>query len=141
MRTIHWDLMGPVLAQVLFNITIMTLVVTLFGTFVMKYFARTVPLLSLALIFFWAMFRVLIVTVIITFIGVIFDISVGMLSSIFTFIGVGIVGWLITRHMSKHYGMPRKFPAVGAKVMTTLFIIMWVIVITVYLLTVGFKMP
>jgi hypothetical protein len=140
-RTIHWELMGPALGQVIFNITIMTLVVTLFGTFVMKYFVRTVPLLSLAFIFFWAMFRVMLVVVVITFIGVIFDVPAGPLSGVFTFLGIGAVGTLITRHLGKHYGLPTKFPASGAKTIFVLFILMWVIVIAVYLLTVGFKMP
>lgn len=141
MRTIHWELMGPVLGQVLFNITVMTAIVTLFGTVVLKYFARSVPWLSHAFIFFWAMFRVMLVVLVITFIGVIFDIPAGPLSGIFTFLGIGAVGTLITRHLGKHYGLPTKFPAVGAKTIFVLFILMWVIVIAVYVLTVGFKMP
>lgn len=141
MRTIHWELMGSVLGQALFNITVMTAIVTLFGTAALKYFARSVPWLSHAFIFFWAMFRVMLVVLVITFVGVIFDIPTGPLSGVFTFLGIGAVGTLITRNLGKHYGLPTKFPAIGAKTMFVLFILIWVIVIVVYLLSVEFKMP
>ena len=81
------------------------------------------------------MFRVMLVVVVITFIGVIFNISAGPLSGVFAFLGIGAVGTLITRYFSKHYGLSTKFPAVGAKTMFVLFVLMWVIVIAGYVLT------
>jgi len=69
---------------------------------------------------------------VITVVGVIFDLSAGTFSGILAMIGVCIVGWLITRHMARRYGIPTKFPAIGAKVMTTMIVLMWVIIGVVY---------
>ncbi len=79
------------------------------------------------------MFRVMLVVVALTFAGVIFGISAGALSGVFSLLGVGAVGWLITRDLAKNYGTPTKFPAVGAKVMLSLFVLMWILVGVVFL--------
>jgi hypothetical protein len=96
MRTINWSVLGPVLLQVMLNVTIMTLVMTLFGTAVLKYFVRNVPLLSHAFIFFWAMFRVMVVAAVCIVVATIFDIHAGLFSAVFAILGMGAVGTLIT---------------------------------------------
>ena len=52
MHNIRWDLLPGVISQVLINIAIFTLVLTIFGAGILKYFVRTVPLLSHAILFF-----------------------------------------------------------------------------------------
>jgi hypothetical protein len=101
----------------------------------MKYFVRQVPLISHAIIFFWAAFRVLLVVVVFTFLGVIFNISTGTLSGLLGLLALSAVGWLITRHLAKNYGTPTKFPSVGAKVMASMLVISWIFVGGIWFLT------
>jgi hypothetical protein len=43
MHNIRWDLLPGVISQVLINIAIFTLVLTIFGAGILKYFVRIVP--------------------------------------------------------------------------------------------------
>lgn len=141
MREIHWDLMGPALGHALFYTALLSLAYTLLGMFIMKYFVPKVPLISHAIILFWAIFRVMLVAIVLIFAGVMFNISAGPLSGVLSLLGMCAVGWLITRHMTKNYGTPTKFPAVGAKVMFSTLVLMWVLIIIVYVATLVFGAP
>jgi hypothetical protein len=134
MRQIHWDMFAPSLAQALYILTILC-VWTIVGTFVMKYFVRQAPILNLAAILFWAIFRVQIVLLALVFLASIFGISLTPLSALLGMLASCAIGWLVTQHLSRNYGVSKKFPAVGAKVMTTLFMITLLIVVTVIVIT------
>ncbi len=88
----------------------------------LKFFVPPVPLLRAAIIVFWATFRVLLVFVAATFITVIFSIHMSpALNGVFAIIGLCAIGSLITHHLGQHYGLPTKFPAAGAKVVTSAY--------------------
>jgi hypothetical protein len=135
MLQIGWDAMAPAPIQALFTLVIFSVIWTLVGMFAMKYFVRQVPLLNLAAILFWATFRVQIVVLASIFLGGIFGISIRALSGLFSVFALCAVGWLVTQHLSRNFGVPTKFPAVGAKVMTTMVIITWLIVIAIIVIT------
>jgi hypothetical protein len=134
MPQIHWTALAPSLAQALYMLTILC-VWTIVGMFVMKYFVRQVPILNHAAILFWAIFRVQIVVLALILLISIFGFSVRPLSGLFGVLASCAVGWLVTQHLSRKYGVPTKFPAVGAKVMTTMFIITLLIVIAIIVMT------
>jgi hypothetical protein len=127
--------LAPTLAQALFTLVIFCVIWTLVGMFVMKYFVRQVPILNHAAILFWATFRVQIVALALVFLGGIFGISLRALSGPLSVLALCAVGWLVTQHLSRNYGVPTKFPAVGAKVMTTMVVITWLIVIATIVVT------
>ena len=124
----------PSLDQSLFVIIVFC-VWTLVGTFVMKYFVRRVPILNHAAILFWAALRVQIFVLTLILLRSVFNISIGPLSGLFSVLALCAVGWLVTQNLSRNYGVPIKFPAVGAKVMTTMAIISLVIVIAIIVIT------
>jgi len=130
MQQIHWGAVAPSLAQALYMITILC-VWTIVGMFVMKYFVRQVPILNHAAILFWAILRVQIVVLALISLCSAFGISVRALSGPFGLLASCAIGWLVTQHLSRKYGVPTKFPAVGAKVMTTIFIITLLVVIAI----------
>ena len=134
MQQIHWDALAPSLAQALYMITILC-VWTIVGMFVMKYFVRQVPILNHAAILFWAILRVQIVVLPLISLCSAFGISVRALSGPFGLLASCAIGWLVTQHLSRKYGVPTKFPAVGAKVMTTIFIITLLVVIAIIVIT------
>jgi len=103
--------------------------------FVMKYFARRVPLLNHAAILFWATLRVQIVAFGLIYLGRVFGISLRSLSSLLGLLASCAVGWLVTRDLSRKYGTPTKFPAVGAKVVITMIIITLLIVVAIIVIT------
>ena len=133
MPHIYWAL-APSLYQALFT-GIVFCVWTLVGTLVMKYFVRQVPILNHAAILFWATFRVQIVVFALIILGSIFGISVRPLLGFFNVLALCAVGWLVTQHLSRNYGVPTKFPAVGAKVMTTMVIISLLLVVAIIVIT------
>jgi len=134
MRQIPWDALGPLPAQALYMGAILC-VWTIVGMFVMKYFARRVPLLNHATILFWATLRVQIVAFGLIHLGSVFGISVRSLSSLLGLLASCAVGWLVTRDLSRKYGTPTKFPAVGAKVVTTMIIITLLIIVAIIVMT------
>jgi len=107
----------------------------LVGVLVMKYFVREVPILNHAAILFWATLRVQIVVLALIYLGGVFGFPLRALSSLFSVLSLCAVGWLVTRHLSRNYGVPTKFPAVGAKVTTTMVIITLLIVIAIIVIT------
>ena len=135
MWQIHWDTLPMAPTQALFILAIFCVVWTLIGMFVMKYFVRQVPLLNHAAILFWATFRVQIGALVLVSLASIFGISVRALSGLFSVIVPCAIGWLVTQHLSKSYGVPTKFPAVGAKVVATMIVITWLIVIAIIVIT------
>jgi hypothetical protein len=135
MWQIHWGALALAPARALFTLAIFCVIWTLVGMFVMKYFVRQVPILNHAAILFWATFRVQIVALALIYLGGIFGISLRALSALFSALALCAVGWLVTQHLSRNYGVPTKFPAVGAKVMTTMVIITWLIVIAIIVIT------
>jgi len=134
MQQIHWDALAPSLAEALYMITILC-VWTIVGMFVMKYFVRQVPILNHAAILFWAILRVQIVVLALISLCSAFGISVKALWGPFGLLASCAIGWLMTQHLSRKYGVPTKFPAVGAKVMTTIFIITLLVVIAIIVIT------
>lgn len=118
MPHMYWAL-APSLYQALF-IGIVFCVWTLVGTLVMK---------------FWATFRVQIVVFALILLGSIFGISVRPLLGFFNVLALCAVGWFVTQHLSRNYGVPTKFPAVGAKVMTTMVIISSLLVVAIIVIT------
>ncbi len=135
MRQLHWDGLALVPAQALFTLAIFCVVWTLVGMFVMKYFVRQVPILNHAAILFWATFRVQTVVLASIFLASIFGISLRPLWGLFSVLVPCAVGWLVTQHLSRNYGVPTKFPAIGAKVATTMVVITWLIVIANIVIT------
>ena len=133
MQHIHWAL-APSLNQALFTIIVFG-VWTLIGAFVMKYFVRQVPVRNHAAILFWAALRVQIVVFALILLGSIFGISIRPLSGLLSVLALCATGWLVTQHLSRNYGVPTKFPAVGAKVMTTMAVILLLIVIAMFVIT------
>ena len=127
-----WDAFS---AQALFTLVIFWAIWVFAGMFVMKYFVRQVPILNHAAILFWASFRVQIVVLALMFLGRILGVSQQVLSGILSVLALCAVGWLVTQHLARNYGVPTKFPAVGAKVMTTMFAITWLIVIAMIVAT------
>jgi len=67
--------------------------------------------------------------------GSIFGISLRPLSGLFSALALCGTGWLVTQHLSRNYGVPTKFPAVGAKAMTTMAVITLLIVIAIIVMT------
>ena len=133
MWQIHW-LWAPSLAQALFTI-IAFCVWTLIGAFVMKYFVRQVPILNHAAILFWATFRVQIAVFALILLGSIFGISIRPLLGLLSVLVLCATGWLVTKNLSRNYGVPTKFPTVGAKVMTTMAVITLLIVVAMFVIT------
>ncbi len=131
----YWDVLAAAPAQALFTLVIFCVVWTRVGSLVMKYFAPQVPVLNHAAILFWATFRVQIAVLALIFLAGIFGISLRPLSAVFGVLVPCAVGWLVTQHLSRSYGVPTKFPAVGAKVATTMVVITWLIVIAVIVIT------
>jgi hypothetical protein len=135
MHTIRWDLLPGVISQVFINMAILTLVLTIFGALVLKYFVRTVPLLSHAILFFWAVSRVLFVVIAVTFIVVLTRIEIPTaFAGLFSLVCMCAVGWLITHDLAKRHGVPSKFPGPGFKTMLSLLALSWVFVGALFLL-------
>jgi hypothetical protein len=134
-QNIHWDLLPGAIFQVLINLAIITFVLTIFGACILKYFVRTVPLLSLAILFFWAVFRVLFVVAVAMFVAILLRLEFPLgFSGLFSIAGMCVVGWLITRDLAKRYGVPSKFPGPGFKTMLGLLALSWVFVGAYFLL-------
>jgi hypothetical protein len=131
----HLDALAAAPVQALFTLTIFCVVWTLVGMFVMKYFVRQVSILNLAAVLFWATFRVQIAVLVLIFLASIFGISLRPLLALFGVLVPCAVGWLVTQHLSRSYGVPTKFPAVGAKVAATLVVITWLIVTAIIVIT------
>jgi hypothetical protein len=138
MREIHWDSIGLALGQALFGVVLLSLVWTLLGMLVMKYFVRHVPLVSHAIILFWAIFRVLLAVLGLTIAGALLDISAGPFAGLLSLLGMCAIGWLITRDLAEKYGTPTKFPAVGAKVMFSMLALTWIIIGIIYVVSSAF---
>ena len=129
MQAVRWDLLPGVIYQLIINISLLTLALTFFGTFLLKFFVRQVPLLSHAFIFFWAVFRVLFVTTVLWLGVVITGLQIpAAFSGLFSIAGMCVVGWLITRSLETGYGVPKKFPGAGFKVMLSLLALSWIFV-------------
>lgn len=131
---IRWDLLPGALAQVLLNIVLLTLVLTVFGALALKFFVRNVPLLSHAIIFFWSVFRVLIVVGALWLAIILLGVQVpSSLSGLFSLAGMCAVGWLITHDLAKRYGTSIKFPGPGFKVVLTILVLSWIFIGIYYL--------
>jgi hypothetical protein len=130
----HIWALTPSLNQALF-IVIAFCVWTLVGALVMKYFVRNVPIVNLAAILFWAAIRVQIVILALILLASMLGISLRPLLALSNVLPLCAVGWLVTQHLSRNYGVPTKFPAVGAKVMTLMVIIALVLVVGIIVIT------
>jgi hypothetical protein len=125
---------APSLDQALFMV-IAFCAWTLVGALVMKYFVRQVPIVNLAAILFWAAIRVQIVVLALILLVSMIGISLRPFVALSNVLALCAVGWLVTQHLSRNYGVPTKFPAVGAKVMTTMVIITLFIVVGIIVIT------
>lgn len=134
MRQIFGNAAAPLLTQALFAIASLC-IWTLVGMFVMKFFVRKVPLLDHAVILFWATLRVQIVVLALIFVLDILGIAMRPLSGFVSLLALCAVGWLVTQDLSRKYSVPTKFPAIGAKVITTMTIISLLVVLSIIAMT------
>jgi len=117
---------------VFINPAVNAAMLTIFGAPIMKCFARQVPFLVHALVFFFVVYPVLLVYQAILVVGLMFKVyptaNTFFYASIFM---VPAAGWLITHILSVKYGTRTKFPAIGARVMFVLVVLHSAIVITI----------
>lgn len=123
------------LLVLLLNLTALCLISSAIGACVMKYFVRQQSYKTHFIIFLWAIARVMFVVVIALFIMTFKEISLGPLSGLASFLGMVAVGFLITRNLKSYGVTSSKFPGVGAKTMMVLFMLMWLVVGGVWLVT------
>jgi hypothetical protein len=135
MGQFRWAATAPWFTQTLATMAVFCVVWMLLGMLVMKFFVRQVPILTHAAILFWATLRVQIVVLAVVSLFRVFSIPIGALSQVVGMLATCAVGWLVTHDLSRKYGVSKKFPAVGAKVMTTLVVFSLLIVIAVIVLT------
>ena len=107
----------------------------LIGALAMKYFIRQVPVRSLAAILFWATVRVQAAVFAFILLSDIFKISIRPLSGLLNLLALCAIGWLVTRHLSRNYGLRTNFPAVGTMVVATVVIVTLLIVIAIIVMT------
>ena len=128
MQAVNWGALPGVAVQVLINILGICLVLTLVGTIFMKVFPRSIPVYRLAIICFLAHFRVLMIVFVLSAIVILGQINVPHgLSGIFALSGMCAIGWLITHDLGR-YGISKKFPGIGAKVVIGIFALTWIAV-------------
>ena len=110
-------------------VALFTALLTILAAPVMKYFARTIPLLSCALIVFvtgfvvWYLFMA--ARLLPGLAGVAFP---NQLNGALVFVGLFTNGWLINRYVARNYGIAAKFPSLGFKVMLGTLVGSWVLV-------------
>jgi len=110
-------------------VALFTALLTILAAPVMKYFARTIPLLSCALIVFvtgfvvWYLFMA--ARLLLGLAGVAFP---NQLNGALVFVGLLMNGWLINRYVARNYGIAAKFPSLGFKVMLGTLVGSWVLV-------------
>jgi hypothetical protein len=124
----------PTLDRVLFIIIAFCLW-TLIGALIMKYFARQVPIRIHAAILFWAALRVQLVAGVLVLLARVLGIPMAAFSGLFGVLALCATGWLVTRQLSRDYGVPTKFPAIGTRVMTMMVIITLMTVVVVIKMT------
>ena len=114
--------MAAALLQTFIMLVLYALVLTFLGMFALKYFIRQLPLLSHALIFFWAVFRVLLAATALWAVVFFLKIKIpSQLSGLFGLACVCAVGWLLSHDLEHRYGVRSgKFPGPGAKVILSL---------------------
>jgi hypothetical protein len=123
---------GGRLLQSLYYNAITVAMITFFAAPLMKFFARDVPFLAHVLIFFVSAYLVYSVFFVILIIGSIFKLHPGPFTGVYALVVmVPATGWLVTRILAKYYGIPTKFPAIGAMVMFILVPILSIIVVFV----------
>jgi hypothetical protein len=131
----RWAAAAPWFTQTLVTMAVFCVVWTLLGMLVMKFFVRQVPILTHAAILFWATLRVQIVVLAFISLCRVLGVPIGAISQVVGVLATCAVGWLVTHDLSRKYRVSKKFPAVGAKVMTTLVVFSLLIVIAVIVIT------
>src|SRR5262245_845125 len=129
--------MAGALLQTVIMLVLYAVVLTFLGMFALKYFVRQLPLLSHAMLFFWAVFRVLLVATALWAIVFFFKIEVpSQLSGLFGLACVCAVGWLLSHDLEHRYGVRSgKFPGPGAKAILSLIAFAWLYIGITYLVT------
>jgi len=129
--------MAGALLQTVIMLVLYAVVLTFLGMFALKYFVRQLPLLSHAMLFFWAVFRVLLAATALWAIVFFFKIEVpSQLSGLFGLACVCAVGWLLSHDLEHRYGVRSgKFPGPGAKAILSLIAFAWLYIGITYLVT------
>jgi hypothetical protein len=129
--------MAGALLQTVIVLVLYALVLTFLGMFALKYFVRQLPLLSHAMIFFWAVFRVLLTATALWAVVFFLKIKVpSQLSGLFGFACVCAVGWLLSHDLEHRYGVrSSKFPGPGGKVILSLIALTCVYIGITYLVS------
>lgn len=127
----RWAATAPWLTQTLITMAVFCVVWTLVGMLVMKFFVRQVPILTHAVILFWATLRVQIVALALIALCRLLGVPLGAILQVVGVLATCAVGWLVTQDLSRKYGVSKKFSGVGAKVMTTMYVLTLLIVIAV----------
>jgi hypothetical protein len=129
MQSIDPSVLATVLLQVALNDALFIAVLTIIAAPLMKCFARQIPFLSCALIFFVASYVVSLVLLVGWMVfrlgGVTFP---NELSGVTVFVAMFAIGWLINRYVARHYGIPTKFPSFGFKVMLGTLAGIWLLI-------------
>lgn len=128
MHNVDWLALLSALLQLFINIVLLSLVSTVLAALILKFFYRNVDFKQLAGLCFWAIFRILIITAILYAAVVIGHIRVPTgVDGLLSLLGVCALGWLITHDMQR-YGVPKKFPGPGFKVVIGLVLVSWILV-------------
>jgi len=114
--------------QIALRDALLIAILTVIAAPAMKYFARQIPFLSCALIVFVTAYAVSMLFIIgwmaLSIALVPLD---SALSGVTTFAAMFVIGWLINRHVARHYGIATKFPSLGFKVMLSTLAGTWII--------------
>lgn len=128
-HSIDASVLATILSRFALDDAIFVAVLTIIAAPSMKYFARQIPLLSCALIFFVASYVVSFVFIFgwiaLRLVGITFA---NELSGVTAFAGMFVTGWLINRYVARHYAIPTKFPSLGFKVILSTLAGMWVLI-------------
>jgi hypothetical protein len=128
MQSIDWPNLLAALLQLFVDIVLLSVVSTVLGALILKFFYRNIAFKQLAGLCFWAIFRVLLICVVLYIAARLSNISLpAEVSGLVTLAGMCAAGWLITRDMQRH-GVPKRFPGPGLKVVIGLLIVSWVFV-------------
>ena len=116
MYSLDLDLMISIVSHILIISLTIGFFCTLVGALALKYFLRFIPLLSHSIIFFWAIFRVVMFFNIIKFTYMYLHVEIPLaFTSISTLAGACFVGYFVSKDLEKNYGISSKFPGPGFK--------------------------
>jgi hypothetical protein len=130
------DLIISILKHIFIVSLIISLVLTIIGALALKYLYKFIPLLSLFLIYFWVIFRVVIAFNLIKFTYMYLHLEIPIfISGISTLTGTFLVGYLISKALEKNYGVSSKFPGPGFKSISIAYIFLLALILIAAFIT------